>query len=112
MIISEFKKDNIHIFNLQGKLDAATVPDFRKKFRTAAENGARFFLIDCSGLEYISSAGLRVLFSAAFKLEDLEGKIVCCSVGAGVQRVFDMVDLSSEIQVVSTEEEALRILRA
>jgi len=106
--IVELKKDSVYIVCLTGKLDATTSPEFREKLMSVVSQGDRYLLIDCSDLEYISSAGLRVFFEVAYKIDELSGKIVCCSLNSNVRKVFDMVELSSEVPVFSTQEEAFQ----
>ena len=106
MEITEFRKGEIYILEVRGKLDAITSPAFREKIISVIEEKQKKFLIDCSSLNYISSAGIRVLFEAAYKLEDLSGKMAFCSLNDNVRKVFDMVDLSSEFSIYSSEEEA------
>ena len=49
--------------SLSGRLDTTTAPVFEKELKESL-NGVSDLTLDFSGLEYISSAGLRVLFSA------------------------------------------------
>ena len=108
MEILEFKRGNIYILVPRGRLDAATSPQFQDKLFGLIDQGQTEFLIDCSQLEYVSSAGLRVFFQAAYKMEDLAGKIVFCSLSSHVKKVFDMVELSSECLVCASEEDAFK----
>ena len=108
MEILEFKKGGTYILGLCGKLDAATSPPFRDKFFELIDKGETEFIIDCSQLEYVSSAGLRVFFQAAYKIEDLSGRMALCSLSSNVKKVIDMVELSSELPVYSSQEEAFK----
>lgn len=108
MEITESKKDRVQIFSLKGKLDSVTSPTLRNKVLTAIEKGERQVVIDCAELEFISSAGLRVIIEAGKKLEKLNGTIVCCTATETVRNIFDMVELSESIPVVDTVEEAVR----
>lgn len=110
MEILEFRKGDVHILGLSGKLDAASSPELREKVVALIGDGSHRLLLDCSSLEYISSAGLRVLFEAAYKLEELGGAIACCSAVPNVKKVFGMVDLASEVPVFESQQDALREL--
>ena len=107
MEIIEFKKNETFILGLRGRLDALSAPTVREKLLGLIDQGEKNLLLDCSALDYVSSAGLRVLFEAAFKLEDLQGRIACCSVNADVKKIFEMVELPAEIPVFATQSEAL-----
>ena len=104
-----FKNDGTYVMGLKGKLDALTSPAFREQLIVAIDQGERDILLDCSDLDYVSSAGLRVLFEAAFKLQELSGRFDCCSVNPNVRKIFDLVDLPSEIPLFASREEALRV---
>jgi len=108
MEILEFKKGSTFILGLRGKLDAASSPPFREKFFELIDQGEADFLIDCSQLEYVSSAGLRVFFQAAYKIEDLSGRMALCSLSSNVRKVIDMVELSSELAIYPSQEEAFK----
>lgn len=74
------------IVNLKGRLDTTTAPQFEKFI---LENIAKMstLTIDCMGLEYVSSAGLRVLLSAQKKLKSGMKLINVCEL---VMEVFEM----------------------
>lgn len=108
MDIFEVKKNEWLILNLKGRMDAVTSPLVREKILVVIDQGARRILLDCSGLDYVSSAGLRVLFEAAYKLQDLSGKIGCYGVNANVRKIFNLADLGSEIPLYNEQAEALK----
>ena len=75
-----------YIVNISGRLDTATAPQFEEFI---AENIAKMstLTLDCDGLEYISSAGLRVLLSAQKRMKGgMKLKNVC----ELVMEVFEM----------------------
>ncbi len=108
MDIFEVKKNDRLILDLKGRMDAATSPQVREKIMAVIERGDTQLLLDCSALDYISSAGLRVLFEAAYRIQDLSGKIGCYGVNANVRKIFTLADLQSDIQIYDTQEEALK----
>jgi len=108
MDIFESKKGGWLILELKGRMDALTAPLVREKMIFVIDQGERMFLLDCSDLDYISSAGLRVLFEAAYKIQDLEGKIACYGVNSNVRKIFNLADLSSDIPIFNSQEDALK----
>ena len=64
-------------------------------------------ILDLESLDYISSAGLRVLLTGAKRLKAKRGKIVLCSAQRHVKEVFDISGFSMIIKVFNDEEEAL-----
>ena len=69
--------------------------------------GTSRILIDFEALEYISSAGLRVLLATAKKLKSAGGDLKICSLNDTVQEVFDISGFSSILTVSANPEEAL-----
>lgn len=107
MDIFEVKKNDWLILDLKGRMDAATSAFARESIMAVIERGEKQILFDCSGLDYVSSAGVRVFFEAAYRIQDLSGKIGCYGVNANVKKVFLLVDLQSDIQIHESQEEAL-----
>ena len=103
----ENKKNGWMIVEVKGRLDAMTAPLFREKIVSLIDQGEIKLLLDLSGMEYISSAGLRVLFEAAYKIQDLQGKIRCYSLSGNIRKIFRMADISSEIPDFPSQEEAM-----
>ena len=63
MTISKNLKGSTLAVALEGRLDTTTAPDLEKALKESME-GATELVLDFSKLDYISSAGLRVLLSA------------------------------------------------
>jgi ABC-type transporter Mla MlaB component len=55
------KQVPVTVLRLKGDIDATTFEDFQKKAIAAVNGGARYLLLDLSGVNYMSSAGLRAL---------------------------------------------------
>ena len=77
-----------YTFVLDGKLDTMTSPDLEKKVNEVA-NDADKLVFDLDKLEYISSAGLRVLLGAAQAMED-KGGMVVRHLSPSVMDVFEL----------------------
>ena len=65
-------------------------------------------VVNCSGLNYISSAGLRSILALAKKLKGNEGKILLAGVSGPVEEVFKISGFSSMFKIFDSEESALR----
>ena len=85
----EIKRNEQEItIEVGGRLDTITAPSLDK---TISENisGAKLLILDLAGLEYISSAGLRVLLGAQKKMNNV-GAMKLKNVCADVMEVFEM----------------------
>ncbi|HOO88446.1 MAG TPA: STAS domain-containing protein [Synergistales bacterium] len=98
---------------LSGRLDARSAPDFEKAALAAADEQPEkrlHMLLDFSGLEYISSAGLRSILVLAKRLSPSGGKVVLCGMSGVVEEVFGVSGFDSFLPVTKSREEALRLL--
>ena len=107
MEIIEEKQNDVSIFRLNGRLDSNTSPEFEGKILETIENGANKLIIDFAALEYISSAGLRVVNKTLRQLKPSEGKLVLCSMQDYVKEVFEIAGFDTFIPIVSDMDEAL-----
>ncbi|MBR3226445.1 MAG: STAS domain-containing protein [Atopobiaceae bacterium] len=78
---------------LEGKLSVATSPDLEAAIQGLPED-TNEFIIDLANLEYISSAGLRVLVSTEKIAGQRNGKMVLQHPNEEVAEVFDMTGLA------------------
>ena len=88
MIIETSRNERELIVALSGRLDTTTAPALEK---TITENACDIekLVLDFKGLEYISSAGLRVVLNAQKKMQQIGGMKVI-NVGEEVMEVFEM----------------------
>ena len=87
------KKDGSALqISLEGRLDTTSAPQLEETLKDAL-NGVENLVLDFSALEYISSAGLRVLLSTQ-KVMNKQGKMVIRKANDIVKEVFDMTGFS------------------
>ena len=107
MNISESKQGNVTILKAQGKLDATSSPELDKRLTSLVESGTRQIALDLAGLDYVSSAGLRVFLSAAKRLKQAQGKLALANLSAQVQQIFDIAGFESILPVFKTVNKAV-----
>ena len=109
MDVFESKKDGVLTLAMKGRLDAVAAPSFREKIMAFIDDQREYrILLDCVNMDYVSSAGIRVLFEVIFRLQDLSGKLGCYGVTGNVRKIFSLADLTSEMGVFVSQEEALK----
>ncbi|MCJ7685998.1 MAG: STAS domain-containing protein [Desulfobacteraceae bacterium] len=108
MQIKEEKQNEVHIFKLEGRLDSNTSPTFEEKVAGAIAKGAIQMIIDLENLEYLSSAGLRVILKTTKDLKRLEGKLVLCSMADYVREVFEISGFDSFLPITASRDDALK----
>ena len=88
-------KDILYI-SVEGRIDASNAPAAEEKiFSIKAENPGKHIVVDADKLEYISSAGLRVIL----RLRKEEPKLAIINVAADVYEVFDMTGFTDMVTV-------------
>jgi anti-sigma B factor antagonist len=108
MDIIELKQGKISTFKLQGRLDSNTSQSFEKRLLDAISDGIKNVIIDFKDLDYISSAGLRVILKATKTLKREDGKIMLCSMQDYVKEVFEIAGFDSFLPIVPTMDDALK----
>ncbi|MBI9077604.1 MAG: STAS domain-containing protein [Desulfatibacillum sp.] len=107
MDIIEEKNNDIAVFKLNGSLDSNTSPAFEEKVVAAITDGVAKIIVDFAGLDYISSAGLRVLNLASVKLKPANGNLVLCALQDYVREVFEIAGFDQFLPIVSSMDEAV-----
>ncbi|MBP3810976.1 MAG: STAS domain-containing protein [Clostridiales bacterium] len=82
---------------LEGRLDTTTAPELETIVRTGLD-GAELLTFDFAKLEYISSAGLRILL-AAQKIMNKQGKMVVKNVSEEVKEIFEVTGFSDILTI-------------
>lgn len=98
--------------SLSGRLDSATSGDFETHLQTLFESSGIRALMDFSSLDYISSAGLRVVLMAAKRAKQTQGRLVLCSLQPHVKEVFEISGFLKILAVADDHMAALSQLNA
>ncbi|WP_139999760.1 STAS domain-containing protein [Paenibacillus paridis] len=112
MLINVEQQNEISIISLSGRLDGASMGEVEQRFLELLGQGMKQFVFDMNELEYISSAGLRVMLLAVKKTRAIAGKIALCNLNANVQEVFQISGFSTIFEIFPEREEALQFFRA
>jgi anti-sigma B factor antagonist len=106
MHITEEHHDEIHIVTIEGRLDSSTASTLEENVAAAIARGAKQMIIDFVRLEYISSAGLRVILKTAKELKRLDGKLVLCSMVDYIKEVFEIAGFDTFLPITDNRHEA------
>ena len=85
------------LFALVGRLDTTTAPELEKELKSSLD-GVKELTLDFAGLDYISSAGLRVLLSAQ-KIMNRQGSMTIMHVNEVIREVFDVTGFSDILTI-------------
>jgi anti-sigma B factor antagonist len=95
-IISESNGEEF-VLKVTGRLDTTSAPQLEAELKNGI-SGVKSLVIDFAGLEYVSSAGLRVLL-ATQKTMSKQGKMVIRNVNAEIMQIFNMTGFSDILTV-------------
>ncbi len=104
-------KDGITTFIMEGRLDAVTSDEAETDMMAAIEEKGRY-LYNLASLEYISSAGLRVLLATTKKIQHTGGRFVMCAPTSDVRHILDMSGFASIFPITDTIAEGQQKLLA
>ena len=90
MEFAQEQAGNVTIAKLAGRLDSGSAQPAEECFGRLLASVAPLLAIDLSKLDYISSAGLRVLLVVAKKVQQAKGKVVLFGLGPNVREVFSI----------------------
>ncbi len=99
--------NDVALMAIGGRLDTQTAPDAQAQLSQLMDGGETKILIDFAELDYISSAGLRILLVAAKQLKTADGELRICNLNDVVKEVFDISGFSTIFAVFRSESEAL-----
>lgn len=95
--INKEEKETELLISLEGRLDTTTAPEFERKLTSSLE-GKTSLVLDLAKLEYISSAGLRVLL-AAQKTMNKQGSMILRNVSDEVKEIFEVTGFSDILTI-------------
>ncbi|MCP4116313.1 MAG: STAS domain-containing protein [Desulfobacteraceae bacterium] len=94
------------LVRISGRLDAVTAAELDAAFGEILEGGGHNVIVSMEELEYISSAGLRVILLFAKKLHGGQGQVGFAALSGNVKEIFDISGFYSLFKIYDTVEEA------
>ncbi len=110
MEITQKEENGIVFIAIKGRLDADSSLEAEKVVNEAIEGPTNRVLFNLGAMEYLSSAGLRVLLSVAKEMRRREGKIVLCSLNEFVKEIFEVSGFQSLIPIADSVESGIEVL--
>lgn len=99
--------EGAHQVTLSGRLDSATSGDFERSLQGLFQVVGAKVMMDFSTLDYISSAGLRVVLMAAKRAKQGQGQLVLYGLQPHVKEVFEISGFLKILEVVNDRAAAL-----
>ena len=99
MIINTKKDGDLVTISPEGRIDSVTAPEFQKAVDDNI-TGAKNVVIDFSKLDYISSAGLRVLLATKKAVTKIGGDMKLINVG---EAIMDVLNITGFVDILTIE---------
>lgn len=97
MTINKKQNGESLVIELEGRLDTTTAPQLEVSLKESMD-GVTNLVFDLSSLEYISSAGLRVLLYAQ-KVMDVQGKMTVKGVNKAIMDIFEVTQFIAVLNI-------------
>jgi anti-anti-sigma factor len=97
--------------NLKGALDSEKAIDFYDFINAELIKGFRKFVVDCTNLDYISSAGISIMIRLQHKLTEKKSVLAYFGFNKEISLVLDFFGLKKEFPIADTSENAIKLLK-
>jgi serine/threonine-protein kinase RsbW len=88
------------VVTITGRMDTLNSKSFEQTIQPLLQDAKPDICIECSGLEYISSSGLRIFMTILKHVKATSGKLVVTKMRPEVKDVFDMTGFSALFDIV------------
>lgn len=105
--LQEEKIGDVLVLRIKGRLDAVSTGSAEKRVFDFIDHGQNKLLLNFAEVDYLSSAGMRMLLATTKRLKPLSGKLVVCSVSTNVMDVLRMSGFDHVIELSKSEQDAL-----
>jgi anti-sigma B factor antagonist len=108
--IKRLQEDGADVLVLIGEIDASSSIELDLAIAKSVGEGYSKILIDCSSLEYISSAGLGVFMSYIEEFKDREIRMVLFGMNEKVANTFSILGLNELLKIGKDKVEAKQMV--
>jgi len=107
LTVTEETVRGVAVMAPKGRIDSVTAKEFETATLAQIDGGAMKMVFDFGELDYISSAGLRVVLLAGKRLRTAGGSLVLCALQPAIRDVFEISGFLGLFDVRDTREEAV-----
>ena len=107
MELREERLEAVTALLVKGRIDRATAATFAERLESFVAAPASRLVVDFGELEYISSAGFRVLLVAAKRAEECGSRLVLCGLSGKVRQLFDLGGFLDLFTIAASRDDAV-----
>ena len=108
MVLNQEMRDDCLILRPVGRLDNSSSPELERAVSEQVDAGVKWIVFDFADMDYISSAGLRVVLIAGKRVRAVSGAVVLAGMCELVREVFEISGFIGLFPSAATLEEALQ----
>jgi len=110
MNVETSQQDGVSVVSLEGSIDGKTAPRVREELLPVL-GAAGSVIVDMSRVNYLSSAGLRLLLLVYREFKAKNGRLVLLSVSPDIQAVMSHTGFLGFFTLAGSKDEAMQALR-
>ncbi len=95
------------VVSVSGRVDSATAPDLQKSLQALLDSEHNQIVLDLKNVDYMSSAGLRVLVATQKAAKKNGGSLRLAQLSTRVKEVFDLAGLTPVFEIYPDVVEAV-----
>ena len=107
MKIETRQVDDVLVVDLGGRLDTETSGDVSDRMVEIAQGDTKQIVLNLNGLEYVSSAGLRVILRTSKLLQAANGELKICHANDIVKQVLEISGFDTLLKIYESEKDAV-----
>ena len=107
MNLTKEKINNYSVLNIEGRIDTINSAAFEAEIERIYSSGEKDIILNCRGMKYISSSGLRIFLIAQKKATALKGKLHLCDMQPSIREIFVISGFSTLFRIFDTQAEAM-----
>jgi anti-anti-sigma factor len=98
------------VVTARGRLDGSTSQAFSARLESLLAKAEPRLVLDCAGIDFMSSAGLRVVLTVLKRVKAANGRFALCAVQPPVREVLEITGFTSMLDVHAGRAEAVAAL--
>ena len=98
--------DDFWEVSLTGSLDTETAPELEEDLAQIFDSDSNKIIFNMTGVDYVSSAGIRIIAMASRKMTEKSGAIAMTGLQPQIKKVFDIVKALPSFGIFKDEAEA------
>ena len=103
--VSVDEDNSVARVGLKGALNTDTAPEFEERLQKIVAEGYLLTVLDMKELDYISSAGLRVIFKAAKQTKSAGRRLAAANRKPHIDKVFEILKALPDMAVFANDQE-------